>query len=76
MTEYSSSLNLFLKWANMFQEHTYGGFLKPMYRHFYQDLSTIPESDMTTIVDEICVFVQFMVSVVTDIYGLRIIAKS
>jgi hypothetical protein len=29
--EYPQSLQLFLKWAQIFQEHSYKGFLKPLY---------------------------------------------
>ena len=51
LLDYSSSLKLFLKWANMFQEHTYGGFLKPLYRKFYHYLETLPITELSTIVD-------------------------
>ena len=43
--EYSHALKLFLKWAEMFEEHSYGGFLKPLYRHFCRFLYALPPSD-------------------------------
>jgi len=33
-------------------------------------------NELDTIVDEVCIFVQYMVSVVTDIYGLKFLAES
>jgi hypothetical protein len=68
--DYSQSLRLFLKWAQIFQEHSYGGFLKPLYSYFCGYLYTLPLSDFQSIVDEACVFVQFMVSVLTEVYAL------
>lgn len=41
--EYGQSLKLFLKWAQMFQEHSYGGFLKPIYSHFCSYLYALPK---------------------------------
>jgi hypothetical protein len=73
--EYPQSLQLFLKWAQVFQEHAYGGFLKPLYREFNSYIYRLDKSEFATIVDEVCVFVQFMVAVVTDIYGLKILAS-
>ncbi len=34
--EYIKALHLFLKWTSLFNEHIYGGFLKPIYRTFCQ----------------------------------------
>ena len=45
--QYSQSLKLFLKWANMFQQHSYGGFLRPIYRSFYDHLKTFPKDKFT-----------------------------
>jgi len=74
--EYSQSLQLFLKWAQIFQEHSYGGFLKPLYREFSSYIHRLDKTDFATVVDEVCVFVQYMVAVVTDIYGLKLLATS
>lgn len=41
--EYGQSLKLFLKWAQMFQEHSYGGFLKPIYSQFCSYLYALPK---------------------------------
>ena len=47
-----------------------------MYKGFYAFLKQMPMDDMESIVDEVCVFVQYMVSVITDIYGLKFLAES
>jgi hypothetical protein len=72
--EYSQSLRLFLKWAQIFQEHSYGGFLKPLYSAFCTYLYQLPAGEFETVVDETAVFVQLMVGVVTEVYGLKQLA--
>jgi hypothetical protein len=72
--DYSQSLQFFLKWAKIFQEHSYGGFLRSIYKTFYEHIKSVPKDEFTSIVDEICVFVQFMVTVLTQIYGLKELA--
>lgn len=67
---------MFLKWASIFQAHAFGGFLKPLYKSVYDNLIFIKMTEFTSIVDELCVFVQFMVAVLTEIYGLKILASS
>jgi hypothetical protein len=58
----------------MFQEHSYGGFLKPLYTGFCNYLYKLPLEDFSTVVDEISIFVQFMVSLITEVYDLRQLA--
>jgi hypothetical protein len=36
--EYSESLKFFLKWVQFFNEHSFGGFLKPIYKAFCTSL--------------------------------------
>lgn len=72
--EYSQSLRLFLKWAQIFQEHSYGGFLKPFYSAFCTYLYQLPADEYESVVDETAVFVQLMVSIVTEVYGLKQLA--
>lgn len=74
--EYSQSLRLFLKWAQIFQEHSYGGFLKPLYTAFCSYIYQLPMNDFSTIVDEVSIFVQMMVAITTEVYGLRQLATS
>ena len=57
--------------VRMFQEHI----LKLIYTQFCQIVNIPKEEDYAT-VNEICVFVQFIVSIVTDIYGLRRLTES
>lgn len=47
--------------------------MKPLYKSFCQSLYKIPLNELDTIVDETGVFVQYMVSVYTDIYSLRVL---
>lgn len=74
--EYPQSLQLFLKWAQIFQEHSKKGFLIPLYSSFNSYVQQLDMSDYCSVVDEVCVFVQYMVGVVTEVYGLRNLASS
>lgn len=60
----------------MFQEHFYGGFLKTVYKIFCVSLYKTDIQELETIVDQTSVFVQFMVGLYTEIYGLRAINAS
>lgn len=60
----------------MFHEHFYGGFLKPVYKNFCTTLYKMPIDDLDSIVDETSVFVQYMVSVYTDVYSLKTMNES
>ena len=72
--EYSRALSFFLKWAQLFQEHSFGGFLKPLYKSFCKSLYQLPLNDFETIVDEVGVFVYYIVKIVTEVYDLKAIA--
>ena len=48
--KYRKSLYLFLKWASLFQEHQYAGFLKPVYREFCQSLYSISPDELELII--------------------------
>ena len=74
-SDYSEALYLFLKWGQIFQEHSYGGFLNPIYREFCKYMYTIPKHDFSTIIDEMSAFVQLMVAIVTSVYSLNVLVS-
>jgi RAB protein geranylgeranyltransferase component A len=41
--DYLESLKLFLKWGQIYQEHSYAGFLSPLYQGFCQFACIIPQ---------------------------------
>ena len=43
--EYSQALKLFLKWVQYFNEHSYGGFLKTIYKAFCQSLYRLDKNE-------------------------------
>jgi hypothetical protein len=55
----------------MFQEHTFGGFLKPIYLQFVKDISRKSVEAISDIIVEVQQFGQFMVAVIAKIYGLK-----
>jgi hypothetical protein len=63
-----------MKWVQFFNEHSYGGFLKPIYQAFCKVIYEL--DDFCTIVDETGVFVQFLVKIYTDVYHLRAVNES
>lgn len=60
-----------MRWANIFNEHLEGGFLKPIYHYFCKSLYNRKEVELGAIFDETRVFVLMMIVIYTHIYKLK-----